>query len=304
MKETTVVWAKLFLILIISAKPLGLKADLKECKRLGNNSCRNHTECCSGFCFMEPGWESGVCKILKGPENPNKSIPENPNESIFDNPNKSIPENPNESIFDNPNKSIPENPNESIFDNPNKSIPENPNESIFDNPNKSIPENSNESIPDNNQYKSNSNSYEESNEQNNRGHDEVDDVFEKGTCAYYKGHSTTANGDIYDEHEMTAAHGTLPFNTMVKVETMGTYVVVKINDRKPRMDGQVLLLSRAAAQNLYINENTGPVPCQLKILTSLSCIISFGDPCVMHYECCSYYCLREMFSTQGVCVPR
>jgi len=128
-------------------------------------------------------------------------------------------------------------------------------------------------------------------------------AVETGLCSYYKGESITANGDVFDENEQTAAHRTLPFNTMVKVETMGTSVLVKINDRKTSSDGQVMLLSSAAAQKLNIGKNTGPVQCQLKILTGLGCTTNFGDTCVQHYECCSHNCLREMFSEEGFCVP-
>lgn len=103
---------------------------------------------------------------------------------------------------------------------------------------------------------------------------------------------------------MTAAHGTLPFDTMIKVETMGNFAVVKINDRKPPTDGQILLLSRAAFASMNMNEKTGPVPCQLKFLTGLGCTLDFGNPCVMDNECCSRYCYKSMFSDKGFCVPK
>jgi len=44
---------------VSTAKPLN---GFAECKRLGNNSCLSDRECCSGYCFKEPGWELGVCK--------------------------------------------------------------------------------------------------------------------------------------------------------------------------------------------------------------------------------------------------
>lgn len=129
-------------------------------------------------------------------------------------------------------------------------------------------------------------------------------TVESGVCAYYKGKPITANGDVFDEYEMTAAHRTLPFNTRVKVETMGTSVVVKINDRKPPSDGKILLLSHAAAESLNIYENTGPVMCQLIIPTDEGCIEDFGDTCVLHHECCSRYCFKEKFSPEGFCTPK
>ncbi len=66
----------------------------------------------------------------------------------------------------------------------------------------------------------------------------------------------TANGEIYDMYAMTAAHKTLPFNTLVKVVDLdtGRWVVVRINDRGPFVPGRIIDLSYAAAQKLGIVE--------------------------------------------------
>ena len=60
---------------------------------------------------------------------------------------------------------------------------------------------------------------------------------------------TTANGEKYDMHELTAAHKTLPFGTRVLVHNprTGKQVVVRINDRGPYVRGRVIDLSKAAA---------------------------------------------------------
>lgn len=59
----------------------------------------------------------------------------------------------------------------------------------------------------------------------------------------------TANGEIFDQEALTAAHRTLPFGTMVVVTRVdtGQAVIVRINDRGPWVDGRVIDLSRAAA---------------------------------------------------------
>ncbi len=51
-------------------------------------------------------------------------------------------------------------------------------------------------------------------------------------------------------HEMTAAHRTLPFNTMVRVLNLenGREVTVRINDRGPFVEGRIIDLSFASAQ--------------------------------------------------------
>lgn len=64
----------------------------------------------------------------------------------------------------------------------------------------------------------------------------------------------TANGERFDQNEMTAAHKKLPFNTLVRVvdEKTGKAVLVRINDRGPYVRGRVLDLSKEAARRLGI----------------------------------------------------
>ena len=59
----------------------------------------------------------------------------------------------------------------------------------------------------------------------------------------------TSNGEIYDMYAMTAAHKTLPMNTMVKVvnQENGKSTIVRINDRGPFVTGRIIDLSNSAA---------------------------------------------------------
>lgn len=68
---------------------------------------------------------------------------------------------------------------------------------------------------------------------------------------YFHGRRT-ANGERYNQNELTAAHKTLPFGTVVRVrsETNGKEVDVRINDRGPFVAGRVIDLSQAAAKAL------------------------------------------------------
>ncbi len=63
---------------------------------------------------------------------------------------------------------------------------------------------------------------------------------------------TTANGETYNQNELTAAHKTLPFNSVVRVTNLdnGKQVTVRINDRGPYARGRVIDLSRAAAREV------------------------------------------------------
>ncbi|MGQ0793473.1 MAG: septal ring lytic transglycosylase RlpA family protein [Deltaproteobacteria bacterium] len=64
----------------------------------------------------------------------------------------------------------------------------------------------------------------------------------------------TASGEIFDMHELTAAHRDLPFGTEVKVTNLrnGKETVVTINDRGPFSAGRIIDLSYAAAKSIGI----------------------------------------------------
>lgn len=65
----------------------------------------------------------------------------------------------------------------------------------------------------------------------------------------------TANGEIFDQNQMTAAHPALPLPSLVHVTNLGSgrEVVVRVNDRGPFEDGAQLQLSRQAANALGMN---------------------------------------------------
>lgn len=62
----------------------------------------------------------------------------------------------------------------------------------------------------------------------------------------------TASGEIFDMHQLTAAHRTLPLPSYIRVTHVGNgrSVIVKVNDRGPYHSKRVLDLSYAAAQAL------------------------------------------------------
>lgn len=78
-----------------------------------------------------------------------------------------------------------------------------------------------------------------------------------------------SNGEIYDMNKLTAAHRTLPFDTVVRVTNLGNgkSTVVRITDRGPFVDNRIIDLSMAAAREI---ESIGPgvVPVRLEILSA------------------------------------
>jgi rare lipoprotein A len=80
---------------------------------------------------------------------------------------------------------------------------------------------------------------------------------ETGIASYYgeKYHGRqTANGEIFNMNELTAAHPKLKFGTKVKVTHLANQrsVTVRINDRGPFVKGRVIDLSQAAAEELQM----------------------------------------------------
>ncbi|MBW4534463.1 MAG: septal ring lytic transglycosylase RlpA family protein [Pleurocapsa minor HA4230-MV1] len=77
----------------------------------------------------------------------------------------------------------------------------------------------------------------------------------------------TANGETFDQQEMTAAHPDLKFGTKVKVTNLqnGRSVVVRINDRGPFIRDRIIDLSAAAARALNMM-SSGVAPVRLTIL--------------------------------------
>jgi len=62
----------------------------------------------------------------------------------------------------------------------------------------------------------------------------------------------TANGEVYDTTQLTAAHPTMPLPSYVRVTNLdtGSSVIVRVNDRGPYHEGRIIDVSQRAAQML------------------------------------------------------
>lgn len=76
----------------------------------------------------------------------------------------------------------------------------------------------------------------------------------------------TASGEDTRSENFTAAHRTLPFGTMVRVDNQDNKLsaVVRVTDRGPFLAGRVIDLSQIAARKLGIS---GLTPVCIKILS-------------------------------------
>jgi rare lipoprotein A len=77
----------------------------------------------------------------------------------------------------------------------------------------------------------------------------------------------TASGELFDQHDHTAAHPSFPLGSKVRVTRLDNEksVEVEINDRGPFADGRIIDLSRAAARALGMTEE-GVVMVRVELL--------------------------------------
>jgi len=103
----------------------------------------------------------------------------------------------------------------------------------------------------------------------------------KGVSSFYAEDfhgKLTANGEVYDMYGLTAAHKTLPLNTICRVTNLANdnSLILRINDRGPYIKGRILDCSYGAAKKLdFINEGTTDVKIE---------IIEWGDDKYMQHR--------------------
>jgi rare lipoprotein A len=102
---------------------------------------------------------------------------------------------------------------------------------------------------------------------------------EEGVASWYgvpfNGHRTS-NGEIYDMHQLTAAHRTLPFNSVVRVTNLrnGLQTEVRINDRGPFVADRIIDLSLSAAQAIDMI-GTGTARVRLELVSGSNPAIGY-----------------------------
>ena len=92
----------------------------------------------------------------------------------------------------------------------------------------------------------------------------------RGTASYYSNAlngAVTASGEAYASNLMTAAHKTLPFQTIVRVTNTrnNQVVIVRINDRGPFQGDRLIDMSEKAARDLGMIES-GIAPVRVQVL--------------------------------------
>lgn len=88
----------------------------------------------------------------------------------------------------------------------------------------------------------------------------------------------TANGEVFDMYGLTAAHKTLPLNTIVRVTNLDNNksLILRINDRGPYVKGRILDCSYGAAIKLdFVSKGTTRVKIE---------VIEWGDNQYMKHK--------------------
>jgi rare lipoprotein A len=98
----------------------------------------------------------------------------------------------------------------------------------------------------------------------------VDSFYQRGLASWYGREfhgKTTASGEKFDMNELSAAHKTLPFGTIVEVKNLdnGKIVCVRINDRGPYRGSRIIDLSHAGAKELDMVK-AGEANVELKVM--------------------------------------
>jgi hypothetical protein len=103
---------------------------------------------------------------------------------------------------------------------------------------------------------------------------DYDTIVNDGKASFY--HDSfhgleTSNGETYDMDDFTAAHRTLPFNTLLLVTNRknNKSVIVRVNDRGPFAKSRIIDLSKSAAKKIAMIP-FGVVPVKISILRFLN----------------------------------
>jgi rare lipoprotein A len=88
----------------------------------------------------------------------------------------------------------------------------------------------------------------------------------------------TASGEVYDMHQLTAAHRTMPFGTRLWVTNRDTSqsAEVRVNDRGPFVEGRILDVSYAAARQLGA-VGPGIIPVRVRVIALPGTRAAAGD---------------------------
>lgn len=104
------------------------------------------------------------------------------------------------------------------------------------------------------------------------------DYDEKGIASWYGPNfhgKQTANGETYDQYELTAAHRTLPMPSIVRVTNLenGKSLIARVNDRGPFARGRIIDMSKRSAELLGFKQQ-GVAKVRVQVLEQESRMVA------------------------------
>lgn len=120
----------------------------------------------------------------------------------------------------------------------------------------------------------------------------------------------TSNGEYYDMTSLTAAHKTLPMNTLVRVTNLktGASTIVRINDRGPFVEGRIIDLSYQAAQELGMLDS-GVANVELEVIDVDDALLQHhpshkvAQSATTNKESVRYGVSKELYDEYGNVIP-
>lgn len=116
----------------------------------------------------------------------------------------------------------------------------------------------------------------------------------------------TANGEVYNMNDLTAAHPTLPLPSIVRVTNLenGRSIIVRVNDRGPYVRGRIIDLSRRGAQLLgMIGTGTARVRVQIMADESRQAVLLAQQGEIPSIERIAASAPRESVTAQVLAAP-
>ncbi len=131
----------------------------------------------------------------------------------------------------------------------------------------------------------------------------------KGTASWYGPNfhgNKTSNGEHYDMHAPTAAHKTLPMNTLLQVTNLenGATTIVRVNDRGPFVKNRIIDLSRQAAGEIdMIKKGTAKVTIEVLEFDEIASDYQHKSPPVWKKETITPVKIAKEVAVQNETMP-
>ena len=126
--------------------------------------------------------------------------------------------------------------------------------------------------------------------------------IETGMASYYApkfNGRQTSYGEVFNNREFTAAHPTLPYNTLIEVTNLqnNQKVNVRVTDRGPFSKSRLIDLSKSAAREIGM-VHSGIAKVQLKVIGAAGLVMNLPRKRLFRKNLPTDYQARETLATE------